>query len=137
MSKTKTTIELAALREAALRDVMGVSDAELLAEAIEDGEDADAIAKEYKASMRDAAASALRQRTEDAKLRSVPTSSKSKPFLRPTLERAKQLVLDVFQSNRPVGLAFREGRSQTDTDWLSLYDDLVAMGAIQPDEDGV
>lgn len=136
MSTTKTAKEMAALREAALRDLMEVSDAELLAEAIEDGDDVHAISIEYKSAMRNAAASVLRKRLDDAKSRAVPVSSKSKPFLRPTLERAKQLVLEVFQSNRPVGLAFRDGKSQTDTDWLSLYDDLVSMGAIQPDDDG-
>lgn len=57
-------------------------------------------------------------------------------FTRPAIYRIKTLVQELFANDRSLGLAFREGKRQSDADWQSLYDDLVAMGAIKAD-DGV
>lgn len=125
--------ELAALRVIALEDILNTSDADLRKEAVEDGEDVAAIAVNLKSAMRDAAAAALRQRLSDAKARmTVRPVSKSGPQTRPPLERLKQLIQEAFASDRSLGLAFRDGKRQSDADWESLYDDLVALGKIDP-----
>ncbi len=123
--------ELAALRVIALEDILNTSDADLRKEAVEDGEDVAAIAVNLKSAMRDAAAAALRQRLSEAKARmTVRSVSKPGPHVRPTLERLKQLIQEAFASDRSLGLAFRDGKRQSDADWESLYDDLVALGKI-------
>lgn len=125
--------ELAALRVIALEDILNTSDADLRKEAVEDGEDVAAIAVNLKSAMRDAAAAALRQRLSEAKARmTVGPVPKPDPQVRPPLERLKQLIQEAFASDRSLGLAFRDGKRQSDADWESLYDDLVALGKIDP-----
>lgn len=137
MSTLKVQAELAALRDAALEDLMATSDAELRQEAVEDGEDLDGVALQIKETMRETAASTLRQHLAQAKGR-LPQkiSTRVTPLARPSLEQIKQIVQGVFKTDASLGLAFRNGTKQTDEDWLSLYDDLIAIGAIKPDTHG-
>lgn len=128
--------ELAALRVVALEDILNTSDAELRKEAVEDGEDVAAISADLKSAMRGAAAAALRQRMSQAKARMTagPVPQLGRPA-RPPMERLKQLIQEAFASDRSLGLAFRDGKRQSDADWESLYDDLVALGKIKPASD--
>ena len=139
MTKPNPRAETAALRLVALEDVMSLSDDELLREVIEDGEDVVATANEVKAAMRDAAAAALRQRLMEAKARAgrQPMSRTTTGRARPALEQLKRRVQDAFAVDPALRLAFRDGKRQSDADWESLYDDLVALGKIQdsPSED--
>jgi len=137
MSTLKVHAELAALRDAALEDLMATSDAELRQEAVEDGEDLDAVALQIKTAMRETAAATLRQYLVRAKERSPQKmSTRATLSVRPSLEQIKQIVQGVFKTDASLGLAFRNGTKQTDEDWLSLYDDLIAIGAIKPDTHG-
>ncbi len=138
MSTSKISAEIASLRAAALDDLMATTDAELHQEALEDGEDLDAIATQVKFAMREAAAGGLHQHMARAKTRMrPPAAARSVPAIRPSIDRIKQIVQDLFQRERSLGLAFRDGKQQTESDWQSLYDDLVAMGAIKPNDDGL
>ncbi|WP_275271783.1 hypothetical protein [Limnobacter sp. P1] len=132
MKSSKERRELAALRIAAIDDLLAMTDEELRLEALADGVDLEAAASEVGAGMQKAAAAALRHRLALAKGR---VQSKASPEMALTMglpiERIKQIVQSVFQSDASLGLAFREGKKQTDEDWRSLYDDLVAMGAIK------
>ena len=135
MNSSKTRSELAALREAALDDLMATTDEQLLQEAIDEGKDLDAVAALVGTVMQESAAAALRHRMVLAKERMQSRPSTRSPLAaRPPMEKIKQIVQDIFQVDRDLGLAFRGGKKQTDDDWLSLYDDLVAMGAIKPDD---
>ena len=137
MKPSKTRTEIAALREAALEDLMATTDVQLRQEAHEDDEDLDTVATQVGLSMREAAAAALRQRLAQAKDRMQPKlKAQTAPITRPPLEQLKQIIQDIFKTDQSLGLAFRDGKKQTDSDWLSLYDDLVAMGAIKPDDHG-
>ena len=80
MTKSKVRAELAALRVAALEDILNTPDAELRREAVEDGEDPVAIAAGVKSAMRDAAAAALRKRLAEAKKRMGTTTSLGCPL---------------------------------------------------------
>ncbi len=138
MSTSKISAEIASLRAAALDDLMATTDAELHQEALEDGEDLDAIATQVKFAMREAAAGVLRQRMVQSKTRiRPPTAARPVPAIRLSPDRIKQIIQDLFQRDRSLGLAFRDGKQQTESDWQSLYDDLVAMGAIKPNDDGL
>lgn len=135
MTSPNVIAEMAALRDAALEDLMATTDAQLRQEAMEDGEDIDAIATCVKATMRETAASTLRQRLSQAKAQSNSKLMVQKaPTTLPSLERIKQIVQNLFQTDPSLGLAFRSGKKQTDADWQSLYDDFVLMGAIKPED---
>lgn len=137
MKEARATAELALLRAAALEDLMTTTDVQLRQEARDDGEDLDAVAMQVKATMREAAATALRQRLVQAKQRTRSVAgAQVSPWVRPPVEAIKQLVQALFQTDRSLGLAFRDGKKQTDADWQTLYDDLVAIGAIKPDDHG-
>lgn len=132
MSPTKTIKEIASLREAAIEDLMSMSDAELRAEAREAGDDLEAIASQTRQSMREAAAGALRHRMSAAKTYSPPAlPQRPQQATRPSLNRIKQMIQQLFESDPAVGLAFREGKKQSESDWQSLYDDLIAVGALK------
>jgi len=138
MSTSKIIAEIAALRAAALDDLMVTTDAELHQEALEDGEDLDSVAAQVKFAMRETAAGVLRQRMLQAKTRMRPSAAvRPVPAIRPSIDRIKQIVEGLFQSDRSLGLAFRDGKRQSESDWQSLYDDLVTMGAINPNDDGL
>ena len=137
MTSTKIIAEIAALRNAALEDLMATTDAQLRQEALEDSDDLVAIASQVKISMRDAAAETLRQKLTQARERMQPKlATLTESFVRPPVNQIKQIIQGLFQTDQSLGLAFRDGKKQTDADWLSLYDDLVAMGAIKPDDHG-
>ena len=132
MIQNKTIKEIVSLREAAIEDLLAMSDAELRAEAQEDGENLDAIVSETRNALRDAAAAALRLRMNKTKSYFPHTLSQQRlPAKRPSLDQIKRLVLQLFDNEPAVGLAFREGKRQSESDWQSLYDDLVSMGAIK------
>jgi hypothetical protein len=135
MSPNKTIREIVSLRDAAIEDLLSLSDEELRAEAKQDGEDIEAIASETKRLMREAAATTLRMRMTTGKVKPGLPAMLRRPMIRPSLERMKQLVEHVFATNPSAGLAFRQGKKQSDADWQTLYDDYVALGAINPEDD--
>lgn len=137
MTEPDFRAELAALRTAALEDIMATRDADLRREAVEDGEVVASIALDIKATMREAAAAALRQRMAVARQRMDIEIAKAAGMgpaglVRPAIDRLKQLVREAFANDPNLGLAFRDGKHQSDADWESLYDDLVSLGKIEP-----
>ena len=133
MTKPNVRAELAALRVVKREDILNTPDAELRKEAVEDGEDTSAIFLDVKSGMRDAAAAALRRRMTDARARMATAhASRAGAGVRPTIERLKKVIQEAFASDPGLGLAFRDGKRQSDADWESLYDDLVALGKIDP-----
>lgn len=135
MKLPKSHLENMALRHLALEDLMAQSDAQLRQEAAEDGEDVDALAAAMRTALRAAASNVLRQRLADAKQRMMSTAHPGKATRYPTLEALKRRIQSAFESQPELGLAFREGKKQSEADWQSLYDDLVELGAIVPEED--
>lgn len=137
MNEEKESAELAALREAALEDILAASDADLRKEALEDGQDIKELASKIRTTMRVSAGAALRRRLAQAKARDVLGPPVVPIGGRPLLEDIKRRITEVFASNPKLGLAYRDGKKQSDVDWQSLYDDLVAMGEIKPSDDGI
>jgi len=131
MNQPKASAKLASLQDAALDDLLRMSDDELIREAIDDGEDPQALAAIFRESVAQELAAARRQRLQGAQRQLH--SARAKPVVsRPSMERIKEIVTSAFQANPNLGLAFRGGKKQSDGDWESLYDDLVSLGAIKP-----
>lgn len=136
MKLSKSYQEVMAMRQLALEDLMAQSDAQLRQEAAEDGESVDALATALRTVLREAAAHVLRRRLTDAKQRMASSATRPmKPAAYPALETLKRRIQSAFESQPELGLAFREGKKQSESDWQSLYDDLIQLGAIAPDED--
>lgn len=132
MNPNKSTMEIASLREAAIEDLMAMSDEELRAEANENGDDLEAIAFNVRRTMREAAATALRLQMISANNNAALHHNQRRLVAgRPSLGRIKQIVQQLFDREPAIGLAFREGKRQSEADWQSLYDDLFAMGVIK------
>jgi len=123
--------ELKRLRDLALKDVMCTSDEELLREDVEEGVDSIQAANSLRQAMREAAAKTLRT--------SRPLAPEHRAtrgrVVRPSFEKLKAMVELVFAREPALRVAFREGKRQSEQDWASLYDDLVDMGAIDPNAD--
>jgi len=135
MSPSKQRAELLALRDAALDDLMATSGAELLSEALADGEDVEVLARTLKIGMRNAAAEALREQAAISKQRMANMVAPRPRTLRPGIDALKRIVEQAFQRDQSLGLAFRSGKRQSDDDWSTLYDDLVSLGKIDPNAD--
>ena len=135
MSPSKQRAEILALRDAALEDLMNTPDDELLSEAAADGEDAETLSHAIKVGMRNAAAQALRAQAAGSKRLLQTKAAPRAGIVRPSIEAIKRIVEQAFQRDKTLGLAFRSGKSQSDDDWGTVYDDLVALGAIKPDSD--
>jgi len=135
MNQSKARKEIAALRDAALEDLAKTSDSELRKEARECGDDVGRIAAHMRSAMRDAAASVNRQRLVVAR-EQVDAKSQNRPIplIRPAIDRIKQIVQAAFATDPALGVAYREGKVTSTEDWYSLYDDLIKIGAIQPDD---
>lgn len=131
MTKLKHANELAALRRLALEDVLQASEVDLREQAQEEGFDFNELAEKIRSSMREAAASVLR---EQLVKNSAPASTQRPVAKRLPIERIKEAIREVFAREPELRVAFRDGKQQSQSDWESLYDDLVRLGALKPDE---
>ncbi len=135
MNQSKARKEIAALRDAALEDLAKTTDSELRKEALECGDDVGQIAAHMRSVMRNAAASVNRQRLAIAREQmEVRSQNRPSPLIRPAIDRIKQIVQAAFATDPALGVAYREGKVTSTEDWYSLYDDLIKIGAIQPDD---
>jgi hypothetical protein len=112
----------------ALCDLQATSDSELLKELMAEGEDLRAIAARVRTKLDEAASTVLRKQAAKTRSITLPTS-----LIRPAIDRLKSLVQEALQSRTDLAVAFRDGKKQSDSDWESLYDDLVALGVIKDD----
>ena len=133
MSPRSDRYNLKQLRDQAVQDALEISAAELAQEDAEDGVDGVKAADDLRASMREVAARFQRNAAPKRSPSYVPVSERMRA--KPAIDRLKAVVQSVFSREPELGLAFRDGKKQTDGDWESLYDDLVDMGAIDPDRD--
>lgn len=131
MTQLKHVNELAALRRLALEDVLQASEADLREQAQEEGLDFNELAEKIRSCMRESAASVLREQL----VKNRAAASTQRPAAkRPPLERIKEAIREVFAREPDLRVAFRDGKQQSQSDWESLYDDLVGLGALKPNE---
>lgn len=124
---------LDAIRRLALKDLDATSDEELRAEILADGGDPDAVARSMAMELDAAVAAAMRRRAAAAKSRATAVPAVAKR--RPAMARIKELIDNAFCVDPDLATAFREGTHQSEADLQSLYDDLVALGKIDPEAD--
>lgn len=129
MSKTEHSISLLRLKTLASEDLQHTTHEELRKEFTESGLDPAKVAEDIRHSMREAAAAFLRQNAQPAKR----SESRALPaWPRPSLTRIKELIAEVLAREPELRVAFRDGKTQTEADLTTMYDDLVSLGAIKP-----
>lgn len=137
MRQSKESKEIGFIRAMALDDLAKTSDEEIRNEYREAGQDMAAVAKQTHDKLRDVVAAGMRAKLASAKA-VTKASSAGQPanWVRPAIERLKEIVADAFLREPKVAMAFRDGKKQTDEDLATVYDDLVRMGIIKPEDHG-
>jgi hypothetical protein len=130
MSKTEHSISLLRLKALAIEDLQQTTHEDLRRELTDSGLEPAKVAEDIRRSMREAAAAFLRKNAQATKVLEVRALPE---FPRPSLKRIQELIAEVFAREPELKVAFREGKAQTDADLMSMYDDLVNLGAIKPD----
>ena len=137
MKQSKESREIGFIRNRMLEDLANTSDVEIRNEYREAGQDMAAVAKQTHDMLRNVVAASMRAKLASAKA-AAKFSSVSRPtnWVRPTMDRLKEIVAEAFTREPKVAMAFRDGKRQTDEDLATVYDDLVKMGVIEPESHG-
>lgn len=125
---------LGAIQALMIKDLEETSDEELRSELVEDGHDVDALDREIAERLDSVVSEFLRNRVAATKAVRRATQPPS-VSTRPALERIKEMVRRAFEREPSIATAFRNGTKQSDTDWISTYDDLVLLGKIETGKD--
>lgn len=137
MKSANSDSKLAKLQKAILDDLLGLSGEALRQELLEGGEDPNRIVSQMREGIQASLAKERRKRLKVAREKLCsPATARNTPVIRPTLDQIKEIVQAVFQRDPSLRLAFREGKRQSESDWQSLYDDLIAIGGIEPNDSG-
>jgi len=137
MKQSKESKEIGFIRARALDDLANTSDEEIRNEYREAGQDLAAVAKQTHDMLRDLVAADMRARLASAKAATKASSaSRSIHRARPAMERLKEILAETFMREPKIAMAFRDGKKQTDEDLATVYDDLVRMGVIKPEDHG-
>ena len=137
MKQSKESKEISFIRTRALDDLANTSDEEIRNEYREAGQDLAALAKQTHDTLRDVVAAGMRSKLASAKA-ATKASAASQPTsrVRPAMERLKQILAEAFQREPKVAMAFRDDKKQTDENLATVYDDLLRMGIIKPEDHG-
>lgn len=124
---------LGAIQALIVQDLEGVSDEEIRAEMIEDGNDPELVAREMAEALDSVVSEFLRSKVAATKAvkRAVQAPAQTN---RPVLSKIKELVQSAFEVEPTLATAYRKGTKQSDNDWISIYDDLVSLGKVDPEK---
>lgn len=124
---------LDAIQALAARDLDEASDEQIRAEFVEDKRDPSEVARNVANSLDMVVARFMREHAAAAKSKPI---ANTRPALRlPSVERMRELIQNAFSREPELAAAFRDGKKQSENDIGSLYEDLVELGKIEP-EDG-
>lgn len=118
---------------------MNATDAEILAEAEEDGRDIAAEAASSRAIFVKALAAQGKRRMAAARAAIDARSATSAPTRRLSPEQARQLLAralrDAPETSDKLTMAARKGQDLSDADVYGMLDDLVDLGLLPPSND--
>lgn len=139
MSSIKRTAadKFRALRKAVADEILSMTDEEILMDARDKGLDPDDIALTMKSKALDMIANIRKQNLKN--IRETLNSAQTKSIKRPTvsfgIEEKKRKILALLEMpNTNFSLAFRNGERQSESDWESLWNDMVEMGLIEDEQ---
>lgn len=135
MKRSKAGDKLDRLQQAVLDDLLSLSDEELRSELVQDGDDLSGIASRTRFAVQQKLAEEKRKRLSTARDLLRSSGGPPKPATRPPLDRIKEMVQAAFEGKPSLRVAYREGQRKSEADWQSMYDDLVDLGEIRPEQD--
>jgi hypothetical protein len=134
MSSIKRTAadKFRALRNAVSDEILSMTDEDILVDARNNGLDPDDIALTMKSKAMDMIANIRKQKLKSIRENLNAAQPKIvKPIATLSLEEKKKKILEFFaKPNTNYSLAFRNGDRQSDSDWESLWDDIVEQGLL-------
>ncbi|MCF7965331.1 MAG: hypothetical protein K9L79_07305 [Methylobacter tundripaludum] len=134
MSSIKRTAadKLRALRNAVSDEILSMTDEDILVDARNNGLDPDDIALTMKSKAMDMIANIRKQKLKNIRENLNAAQPKLiKPIITLSLEEKKKKILEFFaKPNTNYSLAFRNGDRQSESDWESLWDDIVEQGLL-------
>jgi hypothetical protein len=140
MSSIKRTAadKFRVLREAVADEILSMTDEEVLKDTRDTGVDPEEIASIMRSKIFDTIANVRKQKLKNIRetLNSVPTQTQNnkQPTMSFGLEEKKRKIMELIaKPNNDFSLAFRNGERQSESDWESLWDDMVEMGLIKDD----
>lgn len=136
LPKNDPRAKVKAIEQALTEDLHVTSETELAREFAEDGLDISEITN----SMRNSAMDLVMQERRKKLIRAragiqTQTLVGTDGHARPSIDTIKRLLSDLFVAKPALAIAFRQGKSQSETDWISLWDDLVEIGEIPRNDD--
>jgi hypothetical protein len=129
----KNRAMLDAIQALAARDLDEASDEQIRAEFVEDKRDPSEVACNVANSLDMVVARFMREHAAANKSR--PNANSRTALRIPAVERIRELIQNAFSREPELAAAFRDGKKQSENDMVSLYEDLVELGKIEP-EDG-
>jgi hypothetical protein len=137
MKQSKESKEIGFIRARALDDLANTSDEEIRDEYRGAGQNMAAIAKQTHDKLRDIVGAGMRAKLASAKAAAkASTASQPANRVRPVMDRLREIVAEAFVREPKIAMAFRDGKKQTDEDLATVYDDLVRMGIVKPEDHG-
>jgi|SRR5580692_3863704 hypothetical protein len=139
-SKEDRTIQLiSALSVAMADDVLSLSEEELVQELREDKIDPADSASPLRCHALEQIAVFRRKRLQDASLalRAQVDRAKVLPPQASIVHRRISAMRALFLAKPGLSMAFREGRAQSDSDWMSVWDNLLELGLVREDDGSV
>jgi len=134
MSSIKRTAadKFRALRNAVSDEILSMTDEDILVDARNNGLDPDDIALTMKSKAMDMIANIRKQKLKNIRENLNAAQPKIvKPIATLSLEEKKKKILEFFaKPNTNYSLAFRNGDRQSESDWESLWDDIVEQGLL-------
>ncbi len=141
MSSVKRTSadKFKALRKAVADEVLSMTDEEIITDARDQGLDPGHIALMMRTKALDAITTVRKQKLKN--IRDNLNAAQAKTIKRPTTsfgieEKKKRIMAFLSEPDTNFSLAFRNGEKQSDSDWETLWDDLVEQGLIKDEHSG-
>lgn len=118
-------------------DMDRLSDIDVLQDATDEGLNPRDIALSMRATALSLVAEAKRKRLLQTREKMQESDKSSRSGLpRPNIETIKDKLQELFSRRPELAVAFRQGTKQSDSDWQSLWDDLIEIGEIKKEDLG-
>jgi hypothetical protein len=131
MTNPKNLKMIDSVKTAVLTDLLETSDEEVLRELEASGVNMDEV-HQLKASVRAHAAALIRDRRLPSRARPLTVPGQFQTS-RPPIKTIRSRIQVAMQDRAAV--RFRDAKQQTDEDLISLYDDMLELGLINPEDD--
>lgn len=113
--------------------ILGATDEEIRQMVVENGESLSQIASKVQGIFNNALADSRRQKlTRAREFLNSKVEEQSKSIELPSIEKIKEIMLNLFKNDSTVRFAHRNFKTLPDNDWISMYKNFIKLGKIDP-----